>query len=113
MGQRPVQKLRFWHYYRRDTLDLLQHKERNPALLENLPLMETPHIRKVFYIGGCYVTDQSGNHVLKDQMYVEQLTPIGGSTKPYPLILIHGFGQTGTVSHGSLTALVSLIAEFF
>lgn len=59
---------------------------------------ETPHTRKVFYVGGSYVNDSSGNHVLTDQMYVEQLTPVGGSTKPHPLVFIHGLGQTGVVS---------------
>jgi len=30
-------------------------------------------------------------------MYVEELTPLGGSKKPFPLVFVHGLGQTGTV----------------
>ncbi|KAF2660952.1 alpha/beta-hydrolase [Lophiostoma macrostomum CBS 122681] len=58
--------------------------------------METAHTRRTFYVGGRYATNKAGHHVIKDQMYVERLTPVDGSTKPYPIILIHGFGQTGT-----------------
>ncbi|RFU25822.1 hypothetical protein B7463_g10523, partial [Scytalidium lignicola] len=29
-------------------------------------------------------------------MYVEQLDPLDGPTKPHPLVFIHGLGQTGT-----------------
>ncbi|KAF2738884.1 alpha/beta-hydrolase [Polyplosphaeria fusca] len=55
----------------------------------------TPHTRQVFYVGGQYTTVQAGAHVFKDQMYIEQLTPLNGSTKPYPLVFFHGSGQTG------------------
>jgi len=58
---------------------------------------ETPHVRKYFYIGGSYVLDTTGNQIFTNQMYVEELTPIGGSTKPFPLVFFHGLGQTGTV----------------
>lgn len=58
---------------------------------------ETPHTRKYFYVGGEYVTNSYGQHFFKDQVYVEELTPVGGATKPVPLVLIHGMGQTGTV----------------
>jgi hypothetical protein len=59
---------------------------------------ETPHTRKYFYIGGKYITDNNGAHYVKDQVYVEQLTPALGKVNPVPLVLIHGLGQTGTVS---------------
>jgi hypothetical protein len=57
---------------------------------------ESPHRRSFFYVGGQYINTSAG-HVLQDQMYVEQLSPIGGSTKPYPIVFIHGGAQTGTV----------------
>ncbi|KAH8602036.1 Alpha/Beta hydrolase protein [Bisporella sp. PMI_857] len=57
---------------------------------------DTAHTRKYFYIGGEYVTDTTGNHVLTNHMYVEELTPVGGSAKLFPLVFVHGVGQTGT-----------------
>jgi hypothetical protein len=57
---------------------------------------ETPHRRSFFYIGGEYVNTSTG-HILQDQMYVERLSPSGGSIKPHPIIFIHGGAQTGTV----------------
>ena len=59
---------------------------------------DIPYTRKYFYVGGDYVSDAAGDHYLKDQMYVEELNPAAGATKPWPLVLIHGFAQTGTVS---------------
>jgi hypothetical protein len=59
---------------------------------------DVAHTRKYFYTGGKYITDARGSHYLKDQLYVEELTPAAGVTKPWPLVLIHGYGQTGTVS---------------
>lgn len=59
---------------------------------------ETPHTRQYFYTGGQYVTNSDGEHTWTDQLYVEQLTPVGGATKESPIILIHGQAQTGTVS---------------
>ncbi|PSN61676.1 alpha/beta-hydrolase [Corynespora cassiicola Philippines] len=56
---------------------------------------DTPHTRKAFHVGGEYVPDISESHVLANQMYVEQLTPIEGATKPHPLVFIHGLAQTG------------------
>ncbi|EEH20133.1 hypothetical protein PABG_02392 [Paracoccidioides brasiliensis Pb03] len=58
--------------------------------------VETPCLRRYFYAGGKYFSDGSGGHFLEGQIYVEQLNPIEGSTKPFPLIFIHGFAQTGT-----------------
>ncbi|PGG97472.1 hypothetical protein AJ79_09192 [Helicocarpus griseus UAMH5409] len=60
------------------------------------PTGETPCTRTYFYAGGKYVSDGKGGHSFEDQIYVEQLSPIKGSTKPYPLVFIHGFAQTGT-----------------
>ncbi|KAI0757781.1 Alpha/beta hydrolase family-domain-containing protein [Daedaleopsis nitida] len=57
---------------------------------------DTPHTRKYFYTGGQYVDDGTGNHIWTDQLYVEELTPVGGVRKEHPLVLIHGNGQTGT-----------------
>lgn len=59
---------------------------------------DVPHTRKYFYVGGKYITDNRGSHYVKDQLYVEELTPASGATRPWPLVLIHGYGQTGTVS---------------
>lgn len=59
---------------------------------------ELSYIREYFYVGGHYAENGSGRHIFKDQMYVEQLTPVNGSRKPYPIVFIHGGGQTGTVS---------------
>ncbi|KAI0703095.1 hypothetical protein C8Q76DRAFT_861370 [Earliella scabrosa] len=60
------------------------------------PNGETPYTRSYFYIGGEYVDDGSGNHIFRDQMYVEKLTPISGATQRVPVVIIHGLGQTGT-----------------
>ena len=37
-------------------------------------------------------------HSFRDQMYVESLVPRGRVTQKYPIIFVHGQGQTGTVS---------------
>ena len=61
---------------------------------------ESPSIRSYFYVGGHYVDDGKGDgqHVLTGQLYVEQLLPVDGVKHPWPLVFIHGAGQTGTVS---------------
>lgn len=59
---------------------------------------EVPYTRSYFYVGGNYVDDGAGGHIFSDQMYVEKLTPIGGTNQTLPLVFIHGQGQTGTVS---------------
>lgn len=66
-----------------------------PANLTELP--EVTAIRTYFYVGGNYVTDDTGMHRFKDQMYVERLVPAAGAKHRVPLIFIHGAGQTGTV----------------
>src|SRR5262249_34705468 len=50
--------------------------------------------REFFYVGGRYV-GPPGKEVMADQMYVEVWRP-QQVTQPYPLVLIHGGGQTGT-----------------
>lgn len=76
------------------------------TFLHTLPLLlmtalgsswkNAPHTRKYFYAGGHYADDGTGNHIFKDQVYVEQLTPLNGPTKPYPVVFIHGQAQSGT-----------------
>jgi hypothetical protein len=41
--------------------------------------------------------DTPVGHILHNQMYVEKLSPAKGSRKPYPIVFVHGGGQTGTV----------------
>ena len=65
--------------------------------------MEIPadaHTRRAFYVGGEYVTDLSGRHLLSGQVYVEHLTPVcpGKPLRENPLVLIHGGGRTGVES---------------
>ena len=70
------------------------------VLADQTPLVEAveaPYRRRYFYVGGRYEQNGQGEHIFKGQMYVEHLTPVNGSSKPYPLVLIHGQGQTGTV----------------
>lgn len=61
---------------------------------------ESPCTRSYFYVGGQYVNDEKddGQHIFTGQMYVEKLVPIDGVKHPWPLMFIHGAGQTGTVS---------------
>ena len=68
--------------------------------------MEVPESashRSYFYVGGTYVNDENnpGERVMQGQMYVEQLTPLGGSRHPFPLVFIHGGGQTASVRFSS------------
>ncbi|OBT82843.1 hypothetical protein VE02_08451 [Pseudogymnoascus sp. 03VT05] len=57
---------------------------------------DIPHTRHFFHVGGDYVSDGNGGHYFANQSYVEKLTPASSTTKPYPLVFIHGIGQTGT-----------------
>lgn len=57
--------------------------------------------QEYFYVGGKYSNTIAG-HVFVDQMYVEKLIPTN-PCQPYPLVFIHGQGQTGTVSSMSST----------
>ena len=57
---------------------------------------EARHTRKVFYVGGDYNRTAAGTY-LQNLVYVEQLTPAGGSTKSKPLVLLHGGNVPGTL----------------
>lgn len=63
-------------------------------------LSELPYAREYFYVGGRYADNGkgTGEHVFKEQMYVEQLTQVRGASKKYLVILIHRAAQSGTVS---------------
>ena len=55
--------------------------------------------RNIFYAGGEYVFTPSTNSTgLINQIYVEQLTPLGGKKRRYPVVFFHGGGASGTVS---------------
>lgn len=60
--------------------------------------MDCAHYRNYFYVGGRYVDNGKGGQIMEDQMYVERLTPAQGTSRTFPVIFIHGGGQTGTVS---------------
>ena len=50
--------------------------------------------RGYFYVGGKYV-GEPGKEIMAGQVYVEVLAP-KDVRRPYPLVLIHGAGQTAT-----------------
>src|SRR5499427_3078826 len=50
--------------------------------------------RGYFYVGGKYV-GEPGKEIMQGQIYVEVLAP-KEVRRPYPLVLIHGAGQTAT-----------------
>jgi pimeloyl-ACP methyl ester carboxylesterase len=50
--------------------------------------------RGYFYVGGKYV-GEPGKEIMQGQVYVEVLAP-KDVRRPYPLVLIHGAGQTAT-----------------
>lgn len=62
------------------------------------PPAEATTRREYFYVGGEYVSDGRGGHVLQNQMYVEKLTSTVACRKLYPIVFIHGWAQTATVS---------------
>ncbi|KYK56994.1 hypothetical protein DCS_04001 [Drechmeria coniospora] len=70
-------------------LQVVAFKAENP---EN----ETASVRTHFFVGGGYVDDGRGRHLLRGQMYVEKLLPVRGVTQKTPVVLIHGKGMTGT-----------------
>ncbi|KAH8692301.1 Alpha/Beta hydrolase protein [Talaromyces proteolyticus] len=65
------------------------------ATSESSAPTEALHTRHYFYVGGEYV-NIPGGHAFQNQMYVEKLTPQHGSSKPYPIVFVHGGDQTGT-----------------
>ncbi|KAF9453619.1 alpha/beta-hydrolase [Macrolepiota fuliginosa MF-IS2] len=54
----------------------------------------TLHHRNFFYVGAQYVK-QGDSTIMEGAMYVERLTP-QHVTQPFPLLIIHGRGMTGT-----------------
>ncbi|KAF2234675.1 alpha/beta-hydrolase [Viridothelium virens] len=58
--------------------------------------IEFPSSRTYFYVGGHYLSDGTDSDVYTDQMYVERLTPVAGTSRSEPIIFIHGQAQTGT-----------------
>ncbi|KAJ5100199.1 hypothetical protein N7456_006251 [Penicillium angulare] len=66
------------------------------AFLSLCAAIEFPHTRTYFYAGGSYTQRDNGEHILTDQIYVEHLMPVSGVTQPYPILFIHGGGQTAT-----------------
>ena len=57
---------------------------------------EAPYRRNVFFAGGEYAyNDVVKGNVKVDQIYVEQLIPTQGVTKPYPLVFMAGGGLSG------------------
>lgn len=59
---------------------------------------EVAMVRSYFYVGGQYEDDGAGEHLWANQMYVEKLTPAQEPVRETPIVLIHGKGQSGTVS---------------
>ncbi|KAK2738235.1 hypothetical protein FQN55_000650 [Onygenales sp. PD_40] len=53
------------------------------------------HTRDYFYVGGGYINTEKG-HIFQNQMYVEKLSPASGSTRKFPVVFLHGRGQSGT-----------------
>ena len=60
------------------------------------------HIAKktFFYAGGSYKTNAKGEHYYSGQMFVEGYMP-QNITKKYPLLLLHGKGQTNVCWYGT------------
>lgn len=60
---------------------------------------ESAYVRDYFMAGGSYTDDGTGEgtHAFQGQMYVERLAPVSGANRSYPLVFVHGTGQTGTV----------------
>jgi hypothetical protein len=51
--------------------------------------------RETFFVGGKYGA-AGPTQLMQGQMYVEVLAP-ERVTQPYPLVMIHGLGQTGSI----------------
>lgn len=54
---------------------------------------QAAYARDVFYVGGRYYEDASGNRTT-DQLYVEKLSP-AAVTQPKPVVFFHGGGTSG------------------
>ncbi|KAB8263033.1 Alpha/beta hydrolase family-domain-containing protein [Aspergillus pseudonomiae] len=57
-----------------------------------------PHFRDYFYVGGEYVhvSGSTRGTYFHNQMYVEKLSPVHEHVQPYPIVFVHGGGQSGT-----------------
>ena len=47
-----------------------------------------------FFVGGHYMQTKDGRQIMIGQMYVQYQIP-AHKTHPYPIVMIHGGGQTG------------------
>ncbi|KAK2761227.1 hypothetical protein FQN54_001749 [Arachnomyces sp. PD_36] len=65
------------------------------GLAEGQSSTEAQHSREYLYVGGEYV-DTTAGHIFQNQMYVEKLSPADGSSRKYPVVFLHGGGQSGT-----------------
>lgn len=63
----------------------------------NITSASAAHERSYFYVGGNYTLTSDGGQIFTNQMYVERLVPAGGVLREYPIVFVHGNGQTGTV----------------
>lgn len=72
---------------------------------------EVPMIRDYLQVGGRYVENTAGEHVFQDQMYVEHLAPVNGTSQKYPLIMLHGAAQSATVSDVEHPTLYNPLAD--
>lgn len=64
---------------------------------------EAPHRREYLYVGGEYANTPDGETIFQNQMYVEKLSPTDGSTRKFPIVFVHGRGQSGTVRSNILS----------
>jgi len=69
---------------------MAQNTELHPTDREPITLADHGY----FFVGGKYV-DREGGSVMADGMYVEKFIPADQS-QPYPVVMFHGGGQTGT-----------------
>src|ERR1700736_6582407 len=62
----------------------------------SIPTFSTADVARTgfFYVGGHYV-GQAGKEIMDGAMYVEVMVP-KKIQRPYPLVFLHGAGQTGT-----------------
>ena len=67
------------------------HMQTNAAESKRLVLAEQGY----FFVGGRYTKAKSGQQIRVGQMYVQYQIP-ENRTQPYPVVMWHGGGQTGT-----------------
>ena len=69
---------------------MTQEAEQHPTDLEPITLADHGY----FFVGGKYV-DRDDSSFMVDGMYVEKFVP-ADQRQPYPVVMFHGGGQTGT-----------------